>query len=155
MVAENAAGKQRKRGKPFRKGTSGNPAGKAPGTRNRATLIVERLLDGEAEAMVRKVIERAKDGDMIALRLCFDRILAPRRDRPVQFRMPILNSAADASTAMATITMSVARGDLTPGEAADLSRVIEAAVKAIEASEIERRLSTLEGRQFMIGQHEK
>jgi hypothetical protein len=33
--AENAAGKQR--GRPFRKGRSGNPSGKAKGTRHRAT----------------------------------------------------------------------------------------------------------------------
>jgi hypothetical protein len=39
------------------------------GTRHQATMLAERLLDGEAEAMVRKVIEKAKQGDMIALRL--------------------------------------------------------------------------------------
>ena len=30
------------RGRPFLKGQSGNPAGKRPGTRNRATIIAER-----------------------------------------------------------------------------------------------------------------
>jgi Family of unknown function (DUF5681) len=154
MRAENAAPKQRTRGKPFRRGQSGNPAGKAPGTRNRATLIAERLLDGEAESMVRLVIKKAKQGDMIALRFCLDRIIPPRRDRPVNFQIPHLNSAEDASKAMAAITTAVAHGELTPSEAAELSRVIEAYVKAIETSEVERRLKDLE-QQLMIGQYEK
>jgi hypothetical protein len=106
--AENAAQKQQARGKPFRNGVSGNPAGKAPGTRNRATLIAERLLDGEAEAMVRLVIEKAKQGDIVALRFC---LVPPRRDRPVQFTSPELNSADDATKAMVAITSAVGSGE--------------------------------------------
>jgi hypothetical protein len=111
-------------------------------------MLAERLLDGEVEAMVRMVIEKAKQGDMVALRLCLDRILPPRRDRPVHFSIPALNSADDASKVMGAITTAVASGELTPAEAAELSRVIEAYVKALETSEIERRLKILEERQF-------
>ena len=141
---------QRRRGpgRPFRPGQSGNPAGKPKGTRHRATMLAEQLLDGEAEAMLRTVIEKAKQGDMVALRLCLDRIVPPRRDRPVHFTIPALNSADDASKAMAAVTVAVACGELTPTEAAELSRVIETYVKAIETSEIERRLKILEQRQF-------
>ncbi len=145
-MAENAAAKQRRRGpgKPFQPGQSGNPAGKPKGTRHRATMLAEQLLDGEAEAMVRKVVEKAKQGDMIALRLCLDRIVPPRRDRPVNFTIPELNSAADASKAMAAITAAVACGDLTPTEAGELSKLVEGYVKTIEVTEIERRLRALE-----------
>lgn len=78
-MAENPAAMQRRRGpsKPFRPGQSGNPAGKPKGTRHRATMLAEQLLDGEAEAMIRTVIEKAKQGDMVALRLCLDRIVPP------------------------------------------------------------------------------
>jgi Family of unknown function (DUF5681) len=148
MPAENSAQEQRPRGKPFRKGQSGNPAGKPKGTRHRATMLAEQLLDGEAEAMVRTLIEKAKQGDMNALRLCLDRIVPPRRDRPVQFTIPALNSADDASKAMAAITTAVAGGELTPTEAAALSSVIETYVRAVEASEIERRLKLLEEQHF-------
>jgi hypothetical protein len=48
-------------------------------------MLAERLLDGEVEAMLRTVIETAKQGDMVALRLCLDRIVPPRCDRPVYF----------------------------------------------------------------------
>lgn len=144
MPAENSAQEQRPRGKPFRKGVSGNPAGKPKGSRHRATMFAEQLLDGEAEAIVRRVIEKAKNGDPIALRLCLDRILPPRRNRPVHVELPELASASDASKAMAAITATVARGELTPTEAAELSSVIAAYVKAIEATEVERRLQALE-----------
>jgi hypothetical protein len=149
-MAENAGGEQRRRGpgRRFQPGRSGNPAGKPKGTRNRATMLAEQLLDGEAETMVRTAIDWAKNGNMSALRLCLDRILPPRHDRPVRFAMPALNSAEDAAKAVSAITTAVARGELTPNEAGELSRLIDAYVKAIETSEIERRLKILEERQF-------
>src|SRR5262245_104266 len=97
MTEKSVLKQQRGRGRPFRPGQSGNPAGKPKGTRHRATMFAQQLLDGEAEAMVRKVIEKAKQGDMIALRLCLDRIVPPRRDRPVHFEIPDLKFAEDAS----------------------------------------------------------
>lgn len=149
-MAENAGKEQRRRGlgRRFRPGQSGNPAGKPKGTRNRASALAEELLDGEAETMVRKAVELAKNGNITALRLCLDRILPPRHDRPVRFAMPVLNSAEDAAEAVGAIATAVAHGELTPSEAAELSRVIEAYVKALETSEIERRLKILEERQF-------
>ena len=44
-----------------------------------------------------------------------------------------LNSATDACNAMAAIAQAMARGDLMPVEAAELSRLVEAYVKAGEA----------------------
>src|SRR6267378_2403412 len=46
-----------KRGKPFAPGQSGNPAGRPVGSRNKATLAIDALLDGEGEALTRKAIE--------------------------------------------------------------------------------------------------
>jgi Family of unknown function (DUF5681) len=51
----------------FEPGQSGNPAGKPKGARNKTTLAVEALLDGEAETLTRKAIELAKAGDLAAL----------------------------------------------------------------------------------------
>ncbi|MCZ2097331.1 MAG: DUF5681 domain-containing protein, partial [Anaerolineae bacterium] len=48
-------------------GQSGNPAGRPRGTRNRATLLAEALLDGEVDAIVRRVIDGALAGDPVCL----------------------------------------------------------------------------------------
>jgi hypothetical protein len=44
----------------FQKGQSGNPSGRPAGSRNKATLALDALLDGEGEAITRKAIELAK-----------------------------------------------------------------------------------------------
>jgi hypothetical protein len=140
--ADKTAKKQR--GKPFAKGQSGNPLGRPRGLRNKATLAAEALLDGEAEVLTRAAIERGKSGDMAALRLCLDRIVPPRKDRPVAFELPPLQKAEDAPKAMGAIAAAVACGDLTISEAAELCKIIEVYVRAIEAAELEKRLRAIE-----------
>jgi Family of unknown function (DUF5681) len=106
---------RRPRGRPFAKGRSGNPAGRPPGSRNRATLAAEALLDGEAAALARQAVERALAGSDLALKLCLDRILPPRRERTVRFALPPIASAADLAAALGAVAAAVAEGALTPG----------------------------------------
>jgi hypothetical protein len=120
----NAVVKQR--GRPFKKGQSGNPAGKKKGTRNRATLAAEMLLDGEAEALTRRAIELALDGEPTALRLCLERLLPPRRERAVQFTLPPIKHTGDVAKAGSAVLAAVAEGHLTPSEAITLTALIEA-----------------------------
>jgi hypothetical protein len=108
------------------------------------------LLDGDVEALTRKAIELALAGDTIALRLCLDRILPPRRERPMSFELPSLLSAADATAAMAAITAAVAAGEILIGEAAELAKLVEAYAKALEANEFDQRLRALEARDNAI-----
>jgi hypothetical protein len=140
---ENSGRKQDARFKP---GESGNPAGNSKGTRNRATLAMEALLDGEAEALTRKAVELALEGDTPAMRLCLERIAAPRKDRPVSFALPKLETAADAVLASAALLQAVAGGELTPMEAAELSKLVADYVEALKVSELEKRLAVLERR---------
>ena len=144
IAADNTAREQR--GRPFRTGISGNPAGRPPGSRNRATLAAEALFDGEAEALTRKAVEKAKEGDTTALRLCLERILPPRRDRPVAFKFPVVTTTADAIKASAALLEATAKGDLTPSEAAELGKLVEVCIRAIQIGEIEERLAKLEAR---------
>jgi Family of unknown function (DUF5681) len=131
----------------FRKGQSGNPAGRAPGARNKATETAELLLDGEAEALTRKAVELALAGDAMALRLCLERIIPPRRGRKVHLSsVPPVRGAADLGDTMAAITTAATGGAITPGEAAELARVVEIFVRAVETSDFERRLQQLEKR---------
>jgi hypothetical protein len=135
---------EKQRGRPFGKGQSGNPAGKPRGARNKATLAAEMLLDGEAEGLTRKAIEMALGGDGAALRLCLERVLPARRERPVHFKLPPLGTVADAAPALAAIIAAVAASELTLGEAGELAKLVDTFVRAVETAEIERRLLFLE-----------
>ena len=132
------------RGRAFPKGMSGNPAGKRPGTRNRATIIAEEMLDCETRPLLRGAIEDAKDGDRVMSRFCLARIIPPRRERPVRFELPPIRSAADLQIAMTAVLEAVARGEITVGEAYELAQTVDTFIRAIDAADVERRLQQLE-----------
>ena len=143
MSPDNTDEKQR--GRPFEKGTSGNPSGRPRGSRNATTLALEALLDGQAEALTQKAIDLALTGDMAALRLCIERLIPPRKDSPVNFTLPPMKSSADAVAAMAALVDAVAAGELTPIEAGELTKMVQAFAKVIETADLEERINRLEG----------
>lgn len=130
------------RGRPFAKGNPGRPKG----ARHRATIAAEALLDGEAEALTRKAVEMALAGDGTALRLCLERVVPARRGRPVRFALPPLRTAGDASAAMAAIISGVAKAVITTSEAAELAKLVEAYLAALEFNEFDQRLRALEAK---------
>ena len=130
----------------WKPGESGNPAGKPKGARNKTTLAVEALLDGEAETITRKAIEKAIGGDLTAIRLCLDRLVPPVKDKPVTFDLPGIDSAQDAAAAVGAVLRAVADGNLTPIEAAEVSKIVGTYVTALEASDLEQRIAKLEAR---------
>jgi hypothetical protein len=140
----DAAG--RKRDTRFKPGESGNPEGRPKGSRNATTLALEALLDGEAETLTRKAIELGKGGDLTALRLCLDRIVPPRKDRHIAFALPGMKEPADAAKGLAAIVAAVANGELTPSEAAELTKLVESFARVLETVDHEERLQALEGK---------
>jgi len=128
----------------FRKGQSGNPGGKPKGCRNATTILFDELLKSNATELIEKVIEMAKDGDGPALRLCIERLAPARKDRPVWFDLPEMKEARGAVNASAAIVAAVAAGDLTPSEAAELSKVVDSYARTLQVAEFEERISKLE-----------
>ncbi len=129
---------------PFKKGQSGNPLGKRPGTRHKATQAAQDLLDGEAQAITRKAIEKALDGDSMALRLCLERLIPPRKDRPIALGLPQVVGVGDIPAALGTILAAVAQGEITPGEGQSVAGMLGAYCKAVELVNHEARLEALE-----------
>ena len=134
----------------FLRGASGNPLGRPAGIMNQATRDAAVLLGGEARALTRKAIELALAGDLAALRLCIDRIIAPQREQPVAFALPPIEKAGDLAAAATALTVAAAGGAMTPGDAASLAQVLEAHARI---SEVAARLEAerLAARQKEVG----
>jgi hypothetical protein len=139
MSAETTPRKQR--GRPWPRGVSGNPAGRPKGARHKATLTAEALLDGESERLTRKAVELALAGDTTALRLCLERVVPPRKERPIALTLPDGADLVDVTSALLAV---VAAGELTPGEAGEMGKLVEAHRKAVEAGQLEARIAALE-----------
>ena len=122
------------------KGNSGRPRG----SRNRATLAIESLLQGQAEALTQTAVTKALEGDSVALRLCMDRIAPTPKDQPVSFSLSKIKKALDASEAAGSVLSAVSAGNLTPLEASRVMGLIDSYRRTLELTEIEERLRALE-----------
>ena len=131
----------------WKKGQTGNPRGKPKGCLHKATRAAQELLDGESEAITRKAIEKALEGDPIALRLCLERLIPSRKDRPLTLKFPKIEGAADLPQALAAVMAAVAAGDITPGEGQALTAMLDAYRKGLELTELEARVAALEQRE--------
>ena len=138
---------ERKQGGKFTPGKSGNPAGKPAGARHKVTQAIEALLEGQHAALTQTAIDKALQGDGVALRLCLDRLAPPRKDSPISFKLPAILTAADIVAASAALLAAVAGGEVTPDEAGRVMALISAHRAIVETADLVARLDALEARQ--------
>ena len=115
-------------------------SGRPKGSRNKATIAIESLLQGQAEALTQTAVTKALD----ALRLCMERIAPAPKDQPVSFSLPKMHNALDASEAAGNVLTAVSEGELTPIEATRVMGLIDSYRRTLELTEIEQRLQALE-----------
>lgn len=125
----------------FKRGESGNPGGRPKGSADKRTSLRE-MLESNADALVHKAIEMAKDGDAVALRLCLERIFPTLRpvDRTIEIDLP----AGSFRERGEVVLEAVSHGAITPSEADALMKTLSAQVRLIEVEELESRLAALE-----------
>ena len=124
----------------FATGNSGRPRG----SRNKATTAIESLLQGQVEALTQTAVQKALEGDSVALRLCIERIAPAPKDQPVSFSLPKMKNALDASEAAGRVLTAVSEGGLTPIEASRVMGLIDSYRRTLELTDIEERLQALE-----------
>ncbi|MGC1408953.1 MAG: DUF5681 domain-containing protein [Acetobacteraceae bacterium] len=132
------------RGRPYRRGESGNPQGKPRGVRNRATQLLDKMAESDAADVLHTVIERAKQGDMAAAAMLMARVWPPRKGRAVAFDLPPLAKPDDLVAAFSMVVQAVGSGLLTPDEGQAVGALLEMQRKAIELTDLEARVSALE-----------
>tara|TARA_R100000322_G_scaffold21648_4_gene14347 strand:- start:73237 stop:73509 length:273 start_codon:yes stop_codon:yes gene_type:complete len=86
----------------------------------------------------------ALEGDTTALRLCLERIAPSRKDAPVQFDLPDLDTAEDAMSAAKAVLRAVSIGEITPVEGATVMGLVESFRRALETNDLEQRITALE-----------
>ncbi|MDQ2950429.1 MAG: DUF5681 domain-containing protein [Acidobacteriota bacterium] len=129
----------------FRPGKSGNPRGRPAGTENVNHLRLRELLFNDAEAVLRRVVDEAIGGNMLAARLVLDRALPRRACRPAMDNVVLsLDTAADASVTLARIAGLAIEGAISTAEAADMARVIEVFSNTLAFAELSAKVELLE-----------
>jgi len=128
----------------FKPGQSGNPAGRRPGSRNKRTILAEKLFDEHGEQLWRDAIELGRKGNAAALRECMERFFPRGKHRPLAFELRPIASAADALAAMGDIVQAVADGELSTAEAAQFCKIVQNIGQAATNAALEPRVAAIE-----------
>jgi len=128
----------------FQPGQSGNPAGRAVGSRNKKTLAVEERLFEHAQELVDDLVRRAKNGEPAAMRLAMERILPAGRGPPLPIELPPVRSGEDAYVAAGVIMDALKEGALSAREAVDLLAVVAGLTRLAGAVEYIKRVARRE-----------
>jgi hypothetical protein len=129
----------------FTRGNRGGP-GRPAGLPNKKTRHLEALLEQDAEQLVTVLIKKARSGDATALRIAFDRLLPPRRSRPIEIDLPPINGLADLTAAHNAVLAALNVGEISASEAQSLAAVIETQRKSLEATALEDKVRLLEAK---------
>lgn len=133
----------------FVKGQSGNPKGKPHGARSKATRAALALLHGQLEQLTQTAIDKALEGDPVALRLVLDKVLPTAKEAPIDVgavALPDL-SGENLPKAVGAVVEAVAGGALTPSQGQVLVSMLDGFRKSIELAELEKRIAALESGQ--------
>src|SRR5579859_5683387 len=126
----------------FQPGASGNPAGKKPGTKNRATILKEALRDGEDTSVARIVIDKALAGDAVAARFLLERLEPKPRGRAIHLEIPEgLSPAGEVVATFNAALRAMAAGEITPDEALSVARFLEGRARVLKAWKLEQSLT--------------
>ena len=123
----------------------GNSLGKGrpAGSRNKAALALEQMLEGEGGAITRKAIQLAKQGNPMALKLCFERLISVVKERPLALELPKIRTLEDLYKAFDAIMQAALEGRITSEQAANLTKALETGRKWIETEDLVRRMEEM------------
>jgi hypothetical protein len=127
----------------FQPGNPGGP-GRPAGSRNKATIALDKISDDAGKAILEKMVEAAKAGDMRAGEMILARVWPVRKGSPVVVPLPPIKTATDVVSALGVLADAVTAGDITPEEGQAVAGVLEAKRRGIETTDLEARITALE-----------
>ena len=90
-----------------------------------ANYLAQGLIAKNTVMLTRKLIELAAGGDRAALKMCLDRVAPARRDPPVLFPTPAVETRRDVVSMLKAVANAVAMGDITPAQAATMIQMLD------------------------------
>ena len=131
----------------FKKGESGNPAGRPRGSVNKNL----QMLRAAAEAILPDLIDRAKSGDLEAQKLILDRGIPRLRSVSMPEALPLPDGTlTDQARALVAL---IAAGDLSTTVAAEIAGIITASARVEEVDQLRDELKAL--RALLEGRRER
>ena len=126
----------------FQKGQSGNPAGRKVGSGIIGDL--RRQLEAASPEIISKLIENAKAGDSMAMRVVIERIMPANKPQLPSINLTIPDGSP-LQRAGAVLEAAI-RGEISPDQAQAIISIQSDLVRLREAEELEKRLLALEQR---------
>ena len=129
MPQTDKAGNQQTPGRlngKFAPGVSGNPAGRKEGSRSKATLAMQDILLTEGEAVIRRAVDLAIQGNEVALKLVIERLIPVSKDRVISLELPKIVNPSDVAEAVKRAVEAVSDGEMTPGEGETILKLLAA-----------------------------
>ena len=105
------------------------------GHRYHNVMTTEALYNEHAPQLAKIMINAALGGDIAALKICMDKVLANAKDRPTRVSVPKIETSADAIEALKTIAHDMTSGNITPNEAKEMATIIEMLREGIKQDE--------------------
>ena len=129
----------------FRKGQSGNPAGRRKGVPNKVSRRVIERISERGDELLDVVLAKALDGDLLALKLCLERLCPPQKELPLPaIKLPEIAGAEDLPKATEALMQAAASGSMTPSALAAMTAVVRAHVEAVQTADLAERIRRLE-----------
>ena len=127
----------------FKKGTSGNPAGRKPGSLTKVGKLRAQLVEGLPN-IVKSMQEKAEAGDTTAAKLLLDRIMPVLRPVDMPAPLSLGKGPADLAGAAQAVLTALAAGETTPDQAASFASVLASLARVKEVAELIDRIEALE-----------
>ncbi len=125
----------------FKKGESGNPSGRRPGTTAGAKL--RKSIETKAPAILKTVIDAAIGGDLAACKILLDRIIPVLKAQALPVIVDVGASLPETGGNVINATMA---GQIPPDIGAALIAALSNQSKLVEVEELVKRLDALEAR---------
>lgn len=125
----------------FKKGQSGNPAGRPPGIPDRRSVLRKRLED-KGEELLETAMNQAIRGDSGMMKVLLGRLIAPPKPEtpPAVFNLP----EGDFSEQAEAVVNAIIAGEINPSTGNELLAAMNQRIKIQEFHDLTNRVAALE-----------